>query len=103
MRASSRNHGMYFGADDRLSAAHTPTASARAASSDVMARFDQHFVVYDKATERPATGFSYGITTQRGEHHHILDENGATTKADAAQAESLTLTYLVQTTIGVRQ
>jgi uncharacterized Zn-binding protein involved in type VI secretion len=65
-------------------------------------RFDPHFVVHDKHTGQPVSGFSYGLKTAVGEHHGALYEDGATAKAYAQDAQDLALSYLVQTTIGIR-
>jgi uncharacterized Zn-binding protein involved in type VI secretion len=68
---------------------------------EVFAAFDQHFVVTDKTTGKPASGFAYGIKTPDGEYHDELNEEGATTKARADEPQSVTLEYVVQTKIGI--
>ena len=107
LKALFDNNGMHFdGAVEENENVDMTQASpwlAPANSSPAMTRFDQYFVVYDKVTSTPVDGFCYGIATPSDEYHGSLDEDGATARAYAQQAQSLTLTYVVQTTIGVRQ
>ena len=100
--ARFHNATMGFTADEVMG---MPTASAwmaYAGHAMPASRYDEFFVVHDAATGRPVQGFSYGIATGIGEHHDTLYEDGATTKAYAQDAQPMTLTYLVQTRMGIR-
>ena len=83
----------------------TPAATAwmaYAGHTQPLSRYDEFFVVHDAATGRPVQCFSYGIKTRGGEHHDALYDDGATAKAYAEDAQPMSLTYLVQTRMGIR-
>ncbi|MDM0077491.1 PAAR domain-containing protein [Variovorax sp. J2P1-59] len=75
---------------------------AYAGHQQAISRFDQFFVAHDKQTRQPVSGFSYGLKTTALEHHDTLYDDGATAKAYAEDAQNLVLTYLVQTSMGIR-
>lgn len=75
---------------------------AYAGHSQTITRFDQFFMAHDRQTGQPVSGFSYGLKTSAGEHHDALYEDGATAKAYAQDAQDMTLSYLIQTSVGVR-
>jgi len=64
-------------------------------------RHDEHFVLHDRLTGKPATGFVYGIATPFGEHHGEIYEDGATVKAYSETPQPVTLRYAMQTEIGL--
>ena len=75
---------------------------AYAGHAPELTRYDQFFLVMDKATNAPISGFSYGIQTKSGEHHDTLYNDGATAKAYASEPQDMALNYLVQTQMEVR-
>jgi uncharacterized Zn-binding protein involved in type VI secretion len=90
---------------EALEVMNMPSASgwmAHAGHTRPVSRYDEFFVVHDSATGRPVQCFSYGIATRSGEHHDALHEDGTTAKAYAQDAQPMTLTYLVQTSMGVK-
>lgn len=103
-RLVARHHDstMGFSADEVLNMPAASAWMAYAGHAWPSSRYDEFFVVHDAQTGRPVHGFSYGIATRSGEHHDEVSNDGATVKAHAQEAASLTLSYLVQTRMGIR-
>ncbi|MDY7579208.1 PAAR domain-containing protein [Herbaspirillum sp. RTI4] len=79
-----------------------PVQQTHTAASDASRRFDEYFVLYDKQTGQPTSGFMYGMKTSFGEHHDEAYEDGATGKAFSQSPLEVELLYAVQKTMGIR-
>ena len=76
---------------------------AYAGHGTALTRFDEFFVVHDRATGKPFARYAYGIRTAAGVHEDHLYVNGATAKGYAEEEKQVELIYLIQTSIGVRE
>jgi hypothetical protein len=93
---------MPFDGDEIATMAGASAWLAYAGHGQTITRYDQFFQLVDKAHGAPVSGFSYGLKTQASEHHDKVYSDGATAKAYAQDPQSIALTYLVQTEMGVR-
>lgn len=65
--------------------------------------FNEHFVICDKSTGKPVSGFKFGIEHVGKLVEGELSKLGKTSSIHSENSEPLTLKYLVQTQIGVRE
>ncbi len=100
--ARFHNGTMGFAAQEIMDMPAAAPWMAYAGHTRPLSRYDEFFVVEDAATGCPVQGFRYGIVTRSGEHHDEVYDDGATAKAYAEDAQPMTLTYLVQTRMGIR-
>ena len=84
-------------------AAGTKAASAAVAIGNAFERYDEQFLLRDKATGQPVSSFAYGMETDFGEHHDEIYEDGATVKAFSETPTPVILLYAMQMKIGLRQ
>ena len=100
--ARFHDSAMGFTAHEIMTVPAAAAWMAYAGHTQPLSRYDEFFVVHDAATGRPVQGFAYGIATRSGEHHDELYDDGATAKAYAEDEQTVTLSYLVQTRMGIR-
>jgi hypothetical protein len=65
-------------------------------------RYKGCFMLCDKITDEPLTGFAYGISHRSGEHCDTVCDDGLTTKAYSEEAIDVALRFVMQTEIGIR-
>lgn len=80
---------------------YTPPSQSTISNSPVEKAFNQHFQLIDQVG-KPAKGFTYLITTSNGEITGNVCENGKTELFHSDSEQSITLTRICQTTIGLR-
>ena len=64
-------------------------------------QYDQHFVIFDSASQRPAMGIAYSVKSAAGEHHGTVNTEGKTVGAYSPEPQEVGLKYLIQTQFGV--
>jgi len=103
LKALEHNYTMCFTRDDLVHMPGSEAWLAYAGHATALKKFDEFFVVTDRTTGRPFSGFAYGIRTQAGMYEGLLYKDGCTAKAYAEAPALMELVYLVQTEMGVRQ
>ena len=103
LKAREDNYRDWFGKAHFLKHPGCEGWLAFAGHAGVLTRFDQFFVIYDRATGRPFNGYAYAIRSDAGTYECELYEDAATAKAYSEDEKSAELVYLVQTVVGVRK